>query len=148
MLKKMCRLLVLLSCLALPGISHAGLDPAAVQAAHKLFITLDMRSQHYRIVNVVIDEYAFQNPNIRPYKNMIKEELLKKFTWASIEPDMAKMFASQFTAKELNEINAFYSTPTGKKLSTKFVNLMLWSTEIGRQKIVVQMRDVISMYCK
>jgi|GEM_PF-3082829 len=127
---------------ALP--SWALLDPAAVQAAHRLFITLDMAAKHHRVVNLIVEEYVFQNPNMQPYKGLIKSELTKKFPWSSIEPEMARLFAKRFTTRELNEINAFYSTPTGQKLSNDFVNLMLWTTEISRQRLVTQLHDVLA----
>jgi hypothetical protein len=58
------------------------------------------------------------SPNYEQLINEVVDEQALKFAArrADLEKEAARIYAKAFTEQELNEIAAFYSTPTGKKL--------------------------------
>ena len=110
-------------------------DPARILAAHRLFQTLNMPAQHQRILAILLDEHFRNNPQQLPYKEVIRQNLQQNLSWNSIRESMARLLARDFTVKEINEINAFYSTPTGRKVAAKFIELMYRAADIGKRRL-------------
>lgn len=112
-------------------------DAAGIQAAHRLFQTLNMPSQQQRVMAILVEEQLRLNPKLRPYKEVIWQSMQQNLAWNNIKDSMARLYAKEFSARELNEINAFYSTPTGKKMSGRFVELVYRTAEICKKRMQV-----------
>jgi hypothetical protein len=74
-------------------------------------------------------------PALRPYENVMKKFLRKYISWDTLKNDLAKLYMAEFTEKELNEIIAFYKTPTGKKAIEKIPVIMQKSAQLSVQRI-------------
>ena len=65
----------------------------------------------------------------------MKTFLGKYMSWASLKDDMAKIYMSEFSETELNELNKFYQTPLGKKTVQRMPALMAKGAEMGQKRI-------------
>ncbi|TDJ04089.1 MAG: DUF2059 domain-containing protein, partial [Deltaproteobacteria bacterium] len=52
-----------------------------------------------------------------------------------IKDDVIKMYTQSFTEQELNELTAFYKSPTGQKALSTMPTLMVKTIQIGQQNI-------------
>jgi hypothetical protein len=76
-----------------------------------------------------------QNPAIAPYQTQMKAFLGKYMSWASLKDDMAKVYMTEFSEPELNDLNKFYQTPLGKKVVERMPALMAKGAEIGQKRV-------------
>lgn len=133
-----------LSCLLISGCSSTptnnikSLD-SPVETPEALAISLldNMNLQVVldQTIEQVLQVQLKNKPQLVPYKDVMLEFLTKHMNYKSIKPDLVNIYASEFTAAELKELNAFYSTPTGKKIIEKTPELTARGAEIGSQKI-------------
>ena len=65
----------------------------------------------------------------------MKAFLSKYMSWASLKDDVAKLYTTEFSESELNELNKFYQTPLGRKTVQKMPALMAKGAEIGQKRM-------------
>src|SRR5690606_29080771 len=66
------------------------------------------------------------------FTQVMKAFIGKYFSYEVLKPQLAKMYADEFTEKELNELTVFYSSETGKKFVGKTSYLMQKGMALGR----------------
>lgn len=64
--------------------------------------------------------------------NKVMHEAL---SWEKLEPQFAKLYASEFTDEELDGIVAFYKTPAGQALAGKSIGLMPKASAISQNAL-------------
>lgn len=70
------------------------------------------------------------------FTQVMKEFMNKYFNYEILKPKMAKMYADEFTEKELVELTRFYSSEIGKKFADKSAKLMQKGVELGQNAVV------------
>ena len=75
------------------------------------------------------------NPNLKPFEEVMKQFLNKYLSYAALKDELIAIYAAEFTEAEMNEIAAFYRTPTGKKAIEKMPSLMQKSAELGMKRV-------------
>lgn len=83
-----------------------------------------------------------QNPTLAPYEAVMREFLGKYMSWDSLKADLIKIYAEEFTASELAELNKFYQSPVGKKTVQKMPALMTKGAQIGTQRVQEHMAEL------
>jgi hypothetical protein len=68
-------------------------------------------------------------------KGVISEWFAQEMRWADLKPKIADVYVQQFTEVELNELYAFYQTPTGQKALEKLPTVTKLSSEISSKYI-------------
>lgn len=81
------------------------------------------------------------------FMSVMKEFMGKYFNYETLKPSLAKIYADEFTEKELVELTKFYSSETGKKFATKTAMLMQKGVAIG-QKAVEEHKDELTEMIK
>ena len=76
-----------------------------------------------------------QNPSLVPYRHIMEQFMKKYLSYESIKPELIKLYAQAFTKEELNDITAFYRTPTGQKTIQAMPQLMAQGTQMGQTKM-------------
>ena len=66
------------------------------------------------------------------YKGIVKEEL----SWQKMMPSYIQIYRDTFTEQEINELIAFYESPTGKMFLTKIPVIMNKTSDLMREKII------------
>ncbi|MFB9864753.1 DUF2059 domain-containing protein [Rufibacter immobilis] len=83
-----------------------------------------------------------QVPAMKAAEVEVRSFFAKYMNWDAIKDDMIKLYMEEFTEKELKDMTAFYSSPTGKKLAQKQGTLAMRSTKIGQDKITPHMMEL------
>ncbi len=130
---KFSKLLVIGLILLLPSVSLA--DSASEKEAEKLLETMGMEQLLERSIEQMLNIQLQQNPAMMPFVDIMKEFLDKYMSYESLKPDLLKLYADEFTAAELSEINAFYQTAVGQKTIQKMPTLMAQGSQIGSARI-------------
>ncbi len=75
-----------------------------------------------------------QDPDMAPYKDVVRGWFQKVFSEAEIESEMVKIYMERFSEKELREIAAFCRTPAGRKAIAAMPDLMEEAAGIGMKR--------------
>jgi hypothetical protein len=93
----------------------------------------------------MIDLQLQQNPTLAPFKPVMMKFFSKHMSWASLKPEFLKIYSEAFSAKELREINEFYSTDTGKKTIQLMPSLMAQGGQIGAARVQANIGELQEM---
>ena len=66
-------------------------------------------------------------------------------TFNGIKHDIARMYAKDFTEKELDELAKFYQTPLGRKAARLLPQYAAKGAEIGQRKVMENMSELQKM---
>ena len=76
----------------------------------------------------------------------LKAEMLKfigeVISWEEMEPEMLRIYASNFTKEELNDLSTFYKTPTGQKAVKLTPQLMAEGMKLGQSRMMARMPEL------
>ena len=81
------------------------------------------------------------------FEKVMKAFFAKYFSFDILKPKMAKIYADEFSEKELKDLTAFYSSETGKKFASKLGFLTKKGMEIG-QTTVQEHKDELTKMIK
>ncbi len=110
-------------------------DAETDREAEKLLSTMGMERAMTQSMSMMIDFQLQQNPALAPYKPVLIKFFNKHMNWESLKPEIIKVYAAAFSAKELREINEFYATDTGKKTIELMPSLMAQGGQIGASRV-------------
>ncbi len=96
-------------------------------------------------IEQTLDIQLQQNPTLVPFKEVMMKFFRKYMSYETLKPDMVKIYADAFTANELKELNAFYSTPTGRKTIQKMPELMAKGSQIGAKRVQDNIQELQKM---
>jgi len=124
-------------------VSNLQADPATHQkAAEQMLSLMDMEMVLKKSVDEMLKAQIQANPAIAPFEGVMKQFFAKHMSWNTLKPDLVKIYMEEFTEQELNELNKFYQTPTGKKAVQSMPTLMSKGSAIGSQKIQQHMPEL------
>jgi len=97
------------------SIKDIKISPEAEKAAYKLFKVLKIKEGIRSALDQSLEFQIKRMPAMAPYKDIYLDFFHKYTKWDDMKKDLAKLYASNFTVKELNELSKFYSSEVGKK---------------------------------
>jgi len=98
------------------------------QAVQKLFELTGMQQKIEESVDSVLALQLAQSPELKDHEITVREFLERHIGWQSLEDALTDMYLKEFSEQEVNDMNAFYSSATGRKV-------------IERLPVLVQMRN-------
>lgn len=98
--------------------------PDGVQAAREFFNLTGIPAFYDRQVQAILQQQLRDNPELRPYGDILRDFLNRHASWRAISDDLAVFLADSFDERELRQLNAFAATSAGRKL---FNNLELFA---------------------
>ncbi|MCG8549069.1 MAG: DUF2059 domain-containing protein [Desulfobacterales bacterium] len=104
-------------------------------AAGQLLDTMDLNSLLTGTIESMLQLELSQNPALKPYEKTMRQFFNKYMSGESLREDFIDIYVEAFTEKEIKELNAFYSTPTGRKALKKSPAMMAQGGKIGQQRI-------------
>ena len=134
------RVIVLITALGVSSISLA--DVASEKEAEKLLDMVGTQAVMEQSMSQMLDIQLQHSPALAPYKGVMMEFLNENMSYESLKPDLIKMYSEEFTASELREINAFYSTDVCKKSVEKMPTLMAQAGQIGATRVQENIGDL------
>jgi hypothetical protein len=78
---------------------------------------------------------ASKQATLETYQAKANAALDQAIGWNKLQPDMVKLYTSNFTEKELKDLVAFYESPLGKKVLTKMPELTQQSAQLTQSKL-------------
>ncbi len=111
-----------------PGGSH-------YKAAEKMLTLMDMETVLRRSIDEMLKAQIAQNPGMAPFETVMRQFLMKHMSWDSLKADTIQIYMSEFTEKELDELNRFYGTDVGRKMVEKMPGLMEKGAELGARRV-------------
>lgn len=137
-----------MTCVSVVAFSFATVtfaDKASEEAAERLLESMNMELTLSQSIEQMLNMQLQQNPAMGPYKEIMSMFLKKHMSYDILKPDMMRLYAEAFTAKELDEITAFYKTEVGKKTIEKMPSLMAAGGQIGAQRVQANMPELQAM---
>ncbi len=112
------------------------------QAVEKLFELTHMQQKIEVSVDNVLALQLQQNPALREHEDLLAKFLEQNIGWAGMKDNLTTMYMEAFTEQELNEINAFYSTPGGQKLIQRLPELIQKRDQLAMQRMQKNMGEL------
>lgn len=81
---------------------------------------------------LTFEQKAFVDSFLIKYKEIVRDEL----SWEKMLPLYVQVYRETFSEKELNELIAFYESPTGKMFVRKTPEILEKTSTVMQQKIV------------
>jgi hypothetical protein len=120
----------------------APITPSHRQVAEALLGTIYSDDSFNKVIDQVLATQLKGHPEVQPYENELRTFLGKYMSWAALKPDMAEVYAREFTEPELREMLRFYQSPVGKKAAAKIPTLMQMGMEIGQRHVKDHMPEL------
>ncbi len=105
------------------------------QAVERLFELTDMQEKIAESVDNVLAIQLGQNPSLREHHDLLRAFLEKHIGWDGLKDDILDMYLNTFTEPELNEMNAFYASPTGRKVIERLPELVQRRNRLAMQRM-------------
>ena len=151
--------MVLLSLLPLTApLLHA--DEASESAkVHELFKLMKLDSLSAQIQQQTLDQVksgviqqmfgvkvpASQQKNVDELSDKVSAILSKAVGWSSLEPEYAKLYTETYTEQQIDDLLAFYRSPTGRVMVEKGPILLKQSSAIVQQHMATATPEVQSL---
>jgi len=113
---------------------------SADEAAHReavtgLFDLIGMQQMIEESVDNVLALQLAQNPALREHQQVVREFLERHIGWGSLQDALTSMYLREFSEQEIKEMNAFYSSPTGRKVIERLPVLMQMRNQLSLQRL-------------
>jgi len=120
-------------------------DKGTLEAAKKLLAEMGLKRVYENAVENSTKRLLKANPAFAKIKDKIKAFYEKNIGWDVMKEDLAKLYAKYFTKKELEDITAFYKTPTGKKVLSKMGQLTYEGQMLTRKRLEPHLNELKKM---
>ncbi len=128
--------------LASPGSAD---EKAHRKAAEDLLTLMEVDKQMQSAIDQSLDIQIKTNPQLMPFRPVLKEFFTKHMTWDAVKDDMIKIYVDAFEEGEIQELIQFYKTPLGKKLIAKTPELTGKGMEIGAKRVQDNQAELVQM---
>ncbi|SDI53799.1 hypothetical protein SAMN04488540_10230 [Ferrimonas sediminum] len=113
--------------------------------AERLLDSMGMARVLEQSIDQMLTLQVKQNPAMAPYQQVMSEFLHKHMSYTSLKPMLVDMYSEAFTAQELQDLNAFYQTPTGRKSIALMPQLSAQGAQLGAMKVQQNMAELQQM---
>lgn len=124
----------------------AKLDQLSTQAADMLITQVKTRlSQESRGVTLNADQQQKYDEFLDKLSNIARNAV----SWPTLEPEYAKLYANTYTEQEIDDMLAFYKSPTGQVMVEKTPMLMQQANAIAQQHttaVIPQIQRLVREY--
>ena len=105
------------------------------QAVEQLFELTAMQQKIDESVASVLALQITQNPALKPHQEIVSEFLERHIGWGSLKDALSGMYMQEFTEQEVNDMNTFYSSPTGRKVIERLPVLVQMRNQLASQRL-------------
>ena len=120
--------------MASPAVSAAGPDSHR-EAVTRLFELTHVQRLIEESVDGVLALQITQNPGLAEHREVLRAFLEKYIGWQALKDDLTAMYLQAFTEAELDQMNAFYSSPTGQKVLQRLPELVQQRNQLAMQRL-------------
>jgi hypothetical protein len=120
-------------------------DDINATVAEKLVVSLGMEKSLDAAIEQRVDTQIKQKMEMSPYKEVMTKFYGKYMSYNSLKPELTKMVSQTFSKKEMEDIAAFYDTPTGKKMIAKMPEIVSKAAKSGADRAEANLDDMVVM---
>lgn len=132
---KLCVVFVTLIIIMSLNLNASASSESHRNAANRLLDTMDINTLLAGTIESMLQLQISQNPTLQPFENIMRNFFNKYMSGESLREAFINIYVETFAEKELNELNTFYSTPTGQKTLKETPAMMSKGGKIGEQRI-------------
>ena len=110
-------------------------DTSHREAVAELFELTGMQQQIKESIDNVLALQLAQNPELVKHKTEVREFLERHIGWQSLKDALTDMYLKEFTEKEINDMNAFYSSTTGRKVIERLPKLVSLRNQLASARL-------------
>ena len=123
---------------------HAVMADAASHraAVERLFTLTQVQQKIDDSVQSVAALQLQQTPQLTAHRDALTAFLERHIGWNALHEDLVQMYLQAFTEQELDTINAFYSTPAGRKVITVVPQLVQQRNRLAMQRLQENIGDL------
>ena len=110
-------------------------DTAHRQAVGQLFELTGMQQKIEESVDSVLALQLAQSHELNDHKTVVREFLERHIGWQSLEDALTDMYLQSFSEQEVNEMNDFYSSPTGRKVIERLPVLVQQRNQLASKRL-------------
>jgi hypothetical protein len=133
--------LIVLLALPLPAWSDAGTESHR-QAVARLFELTHMQKLIDESVDRAVTLQIAQNPALAAHQEALRAFMEKYIGWQALKNDLMVMYLHAFTETELDQMNAFYGSPTGQKVLTRLPELVQQRNRLAMQRLQAHISEL------
>jgi hypothetical protein len=111
-------------------------------AALHLFEQMQMETLLKSSIDTMLQAQIAQAPQIAPFEDILRNFFEKYMSWNALRESLLRMYLEAFTQRELEDINSFYSTPTGKKAIVLMPDLVQKGVALGQALVQENMPEL------
>ena len=115
-------------------------------AVEKLFELTRMQEKIDTSVNNVVALQLNQDPAMRDHETLLRDYMERQIGWKGLKDPLVEMYMQAFTKQELDEINAFYGSPAGRKMVEQLPELIKRRDQFAMQRMqdnIGELREAI-----
>jgi hypothetical protein len=127
-------MLVLLLASITSGWSLADTDSHR-QAVARLFELTHMQRLIDDSADRAVSLQIAQSPALAAHKEALQAFMQKYIGWRALKDNLTAMYLQAFTEAELDQMNAFYSSPTGQKVLEQMPELVQRRNQLAMQRL-------------
>ncbi len=142
-LKPIWRVAVVIMMMMTTMVVRAAGDPRG--EAERLLDSMGMAQVLEQSIDQMLTLQVQQNPAMAPYQQVMSQFLHKHMSYTSLKPLLVDMYSEAFTAQELQDLNAFYQTPTGRKSIALMPQLTAQGAKLGAAKVQQNIAELQQM---
>jgi len=105
------------------------------QAVEQLFELTAMQQKIDESVASVLALQLAQSPDLQEHQEVVREFLERHIGWNSLKDALTDMYLQEFSEQEVNEMNTFYSSPTGRKVIERLPVLVQMRNQLASQRL-------------
>ncbi len=147
-------------CLVFASVPVAHADDASKQAkVHELFqimkldqISAQMMNQAMGITHSVMSQQLSglkitpdQQQNLNTFRAKVEKYVMDTQSWQNLEPQYAKIYADIYTEQEIDDMVAFYRSPTGRAVIEKSPLVIKESSAMAQQNMAAMLPVIQKM---
>jgi len=114
-------------------------------AALQLLLTMKLARTLDNAIEQMMENQIKEHPAMAPYREVVRRFIAKYMGWEILKNDFVRIYSEEFTEKELRDMIAFYSTPTGAKAIEKIPILIAKGTALGIQHFQQNMAELAKL---
>jgi len=110
-----------------------------------LLATMNMKQSYEGMIKRITQMQIQSSPQLKAIAPTIEAFFTKYMGWEAQRGDIAALYAKNYTANELKELNKFYQTPLGQKTVQIMPQLAAASAQIGQSRMMKHMPEMKAM---
>ena len=128
-----------------PPATTTTISPRHQQAAEAMVNMIASAESYNQTIDQMLVMQLNQNPSMKKVEPEMRAFFNKYMGWEIIRPEMATIYAREFTEPELREIIKFYQTPVGQKMAARLPQLMQAGMEVSQRRVQEHLPELQKM---